>query len=166
MPTWSETNEDFLQKAGFNLPALEEVLSERNEIFLFKLHPFTHIKVDTSQFQHILFLNNRMDIYPILPFTDVLITDYSSIYYDYLLIPEKEIVLFPFDYEEYIAKERDLAFDFNEYTPGVRFYSFNELIDAIHTGRHFPNTKKKWITDMFWKSNRPENLYEAISSRL
>lgn len=166
MPTWRETKDDFLKRAGFDLSALENVLKERNELFLFKLHPFTKIKVDISQYRHILFLDNRMDIYPLLPFTDVLVTDYSSIYYDYLLMPDKEILLFPFDYEEYIKNERELAFDFDEYTPGVRVYTFTDMLEAIRTGQRFTNEKKDWVMNLFWKSNHPEDLYRAISSRL
>lgn len=164
MPTFRETKDDFMKKAGFDLPALEAVLKERNELFLFKLHPFTRIKVDASLFKHILFMDNKMDIYPVLPFTDVLITDYSSIYYDYLLLPEKEILLFPFDYAEYVSQERDLAFDFDEFTPGMRCYLFNDMLEAIRTGQHFYHTKKEWITDIFWKSDHPQDLYQAISS--
>lgn len=166
MPTWREGNDDFLKKAGFDLQAMENVLKEKNELFLFKLHPFTRITVDTSTYKHILFIDNKMDIYPLLPFTDVLVTDYSSIYYDYLLMPNKEILLFPFDYKEFIASEHDLAFDFDEYTPGARVYTFTDMLEAIRSGQHFINDKKQWIMDVFWKSNRMEDLYQAISSRL
>lgn len=166
MPTWRETKDDLLKKAGFDLQALESVLKEKNELFLFKLHPFTKIEIDTSAYDHILFMDNKMDIYPLLPFTDVLITDYSSIYYDYLLIPDKEILLFPFDYKEYIASERDLAFDFDEYTPGARVYNFIDLLHTIQNGQKYENSKKEWVMDLFWKSNHPEDLYQAISSRL
>lgn len=166
MPTWREGKDDFLKKAGFDLQALENALKEKNELFLFKLHPFTRIKVNTSEYKHILFMDNKMDIYPLLPFTDVLITDYSSIYYDYLLMPDKEILLFPFDYKEFIASEHDLAFDFDEYTPGARVYTFSDMLEAIRSGKHFINDKKQWIMDVFWKSNHPEDLYQAISSRL
>lgn len=166
MPTWRNTGEDFIREAGFDLSQLEKVLHEKNELFLFKLHPFTSIQMDTTQYRHILFLSNKMDIYPVLPFTDVLITDYSSIYYDYLLIPGKEILLFPFDYDEYLHTERDLAFDFDTYTPGERVRTFNELMEAILSGRHFTNDRKQWITDMFWKSDKSEDLYQVIGARL
>lgn len=166
MPTFRENKEDFLKKAGFDLPALEAVLARRNELFLFKLHPFTSIQVDTSRYRHILFMDNKMDIYPLLPFTDVLITDYSSIYYDYLLMPGKEILLFPFDYREYIEKERDLAFPFDEYTPGERVNTFPQLLQAIDEGRHFANERIEWVKDQFWKSPHPVDLYQAIVARL
>lgn len=166
MPTFREKNKNFLESVGFDLSALEAVLARRNELFIFKLHPFTPVKADTGRYRHILFMDNKMDIYPLLPFTDVLITDYSSIYYDYLLIPGKEILLFPFDYREYIEKDRDLAFPFDEYTPGERVNTFSELLQAIDEGRHFANERIEWVKDQFWKSPHPVDLYEAISSRL
>lgn len=59
-------------------------------------------------YSNLRIIDSSCDIYPILPFTDVLITDYSSIYYDYMLIPNKQILLFPFDEEEYCTFNRDL----------------------------------------------------------
>ena len=166
MPTFRDSKKDLLEAAGFNLDMLEQALAERDALFLFKLHPFTRVTFDDTRYPHIRLLDNRMDIYPLLPLTDVLVTDYSSIYYDYLLLPDKETVLFPFDYEEYIAGERDLAFDFDTYTPGPRVHTFGQLVEAIREERHFTNEKKAWITGQFWQSDRPEDLYRAIASRL
>lgn len=56
-------------------------------------------------------------------FTDVLITDYSSILYDYLLMQEKETVLFLFDYEEYV-RDRDFYYPFEENVVGRKVSSF------------------------------------------
>ena len=165
MPTFRETKANLLEAAGFDLDVLEQTLARKNELFLFKLHPFTRVNFDDTRYPHIRLLDNRMDIYPVLPFTDVLITDYSSIYYDYLLIPDKEILLFPFDYREYISGQRDLAFDFDTYTPGPRVHSFQELAAAIDEGKHFENERKQWVTDQFWHSRRPQDLYEAIGAR-
>ena len=165
MPTWREDGSDFLQAAGFDLPALEEALKRNNELFVFKLHPFTKMCVDTSRYRHILFMDRRMDVYPLLPFTDVLVTDYSSIYYDYLLLEGKETLLFPFDYEKYVTNERDLAFDFDRYTPGFRVYTFEELLEVVRQGSPIPNEKRDWVIEQFWKSSRYEDLYEAIGAR-
>lgn len=164
MPTWRVSRgKDFLREAGFDLDVLEKALEAAGALFLFKLHPFTKLTVDTSAYKHILFLDCRMDIYPLQPFTDVLITDYSSIYYDYLLIPGKEILLFPFDYEDYVATDHDLAFDFDEYTPGERVTTFAELAVRIREGSHFASVRKEWVTRQFWGDPETRrDLYEAI----
>ena len=46
------------------------------------------------------------------------------IYYDYILMPEKDVLLFPFDYQDYIRNSRDLAYDYLTYTPGVKSLEF------------------------------------------
>jgi len=106
-------------------------------LFIFKLHPLTvfeKINLDeVNKFSNLTVMDKNMDIYPILPFTDCLISDYSSIYYDYLLMKDKEVYLFPYDYEEYILKSRSLAFDYNKQMPGRRFEDFNDLLGSINT---------------------------------
>ncbi|MBR2863290.1 MAG: CDP-glycerol glycerophosphotransferase family protein [Bacteroidaceae bacterium] len=164
MPTWRGGKKDFIRQAGFDLGRLEEALAATDSLFLFKLHPMTKISIDTAAYPHIVFLDNRMDIYPLLPFTDVLVTDYSSIYYDYLLMPEKEILLFPFDYQEYVTEDRDLAFDFDEYTPGERVYSFDELVQQIAAKAHFSLPQREWITQQFWgDAAHRRDLYQAVA---
>jgi CDP-glycerol glycerophosphotransferase (TagB/SpsB family) len=46
------------------------------------------------------------DIYKILPSLDILITDYSIVLFDYLLL-ERPIIFAPFDLEEYMEKTTD-----------------------------------------------------------
>lgn len=164
MPTWRETRYDFITSAGFNFKELDKVLKEKNEVFLLKLHPSTKLDIENMNgLENILILNNKMDIYPVLPFTDVLITDYSSIYYDYLLMENKQVLLFPFDYNEYITKARDLAFDFDTYTPGKRANNFEELLYYIKNDTPLDFPKKEWITQQFWNGNK-DNLLRKIET--
>lgn len=54
------------------------------------MHPATRMNFDViGKCTNVILLDKSMDVYPLLPKTDVLITDYSSIYYDYILMPEK-----------------------------------------------------------------------------
>lgn len=164
MPTFRERGQDFLKEAGFDLDRLEEAMAEKNELFVFKLHPFTRIKLDTSKYNHIVFMDSRTDIYPLLPLSHVMITDYSSIYYDYMLMPDKDILLFPFDYEEYIKYERDLAWDFETYMPAERFYTFDALLEAIRSGARYPYPDKDFIQSHFWGKDAHKDLYKAIEN--
>ncbi len=163
MPTFRDENKNFLEQSGIDLKKLNDTLKAQNKLFILKLHPFTRINMDLCAFDHILTVNNKTDIYPILPFTDVLITDYSSIYFDYLLMKNKSILLFPFDYQKYIEEDRDLAFDFVTYMPGQHVYNFNALIETIKSGKIQVSDKNEWIRNQFWYSPHPQNLYDAIS---
>ena len=46
-----------------------------------------------------------------LQYTSAMITDYSSIYFDYLLL-DKPIIFFPFDKEDYLNNQRDIVYNF------------------------------------------------------
>ena len=108
-----------------------------------------------------------MDVYPLLPFTDMLITDYSSIYYDYILMDDKGVLLFPFDIEEYKKSSNRLAFDYDEYTPGPRVYTFEDMIEYLMKGDYrYDSAERKKILRLFWGNNYNEKsigqLYERI----
>ena len=164
MPTWRETRKNFIEEAGFDFRQLNDVLVDIDAVFLLKLHPECNLDVKTiGDFKNIIILDKRIDIYTVLPFIDVLITDYSSIYYDFLLLNNKDILLFPFDYEEYISAGRDLAFDYNVYTPGNKAYTIEELMDYIKNDISLDFKEKKWIKDQFWKSTSHRcDLYKEI----
>ena len=70
------------------------------------------------------------DVYPVLRLCDCLITDYSSIYFDYLFV-NKPIIFFPYDYEQYTTDERLLLFGYEEMTPGKKCYDQDALEQAI-----------------------------------
>ena len=167
MPTWRDNGRNFIETAGFDLSILNNILIKNNELFIFKLHSKTIINLEKiKNYSNIIVLNNSYDIYPILPFTDMLITDYSSIYTDYLLL-KKDIVIFDFDKEEYMSKDRDLLLDFDKYTPGTRAHNFSELCSIIsnHTDCHISNYDE--VMDIYWGAkDNPLNVFEEIRKRL
>ena len=89
-------------------------------------------------------------------------TDYSSIYYDYILIPGKRVVLFPFDREDYLARCRDLMYDFDEYTPGRRAHTFDELLRLLESNGQSctDDADIQRVRQLFWATDR--RLYPQI----
>lgn len=150
MPTWREDRSDFITNSGIDFDILNRVLQEKCALFLLKLHPATNLSIDISVYSNILIVDKNIDIYSVLPITDILITDYSSIYYDYILMKKKGVLLFPFDYSNYISQDRDLAFDFDIYTPGNRAYTFEELLKFIENDNSSLFEKREWIIEQFW----------------
>lgn len=67
---------------------------------------------DIHDFSNISILDNEMDIYPLLPHIDILITDYSSIMYDFSLMKGKRTILYTFDIDTYSKQSRPLYEDF------------------------------------------------------
>lgn len=163
MPTFRETGEDFLAAAGFDFAALDALMEKLNGLFLLKLHPFTRWNAGALRaFSHIVVLPNDIDVYPLLPLTHTLVTDYSSIYYDYILIPGKRVVLFPFDREDYLARCRDLMYDFDEYTPGRRAHTFDELLRLLESNGQSctDDADIQRVRQLFWATDR--RLYPQI----
>ena len=129
MPTWRDDDPDYFSKININFESLNETLKELNYGFFLKMHPLTR-NVPVKKYSHIFQINNDVDIYPFLVFTDFLITDYSSIFFDYLLL-NKEIIFIPYDFENYTEK-RNLYFDYDEITPGIKYKSFEEFTEALY----------------------------------
>lgn len=123
MPTWREGEDNNFKNINLYLKELNNFFKKENMILLIKLHPLTNIFLENLE--NIIVLENDIDIYPILPLTDCLITDYSSVFFDYLLL-NKEIIFFPFDKEKYL-KNRELYFEYNLITPGIKIRNFLEI---------------------------------------
>lgn len=125
MPTWRDTNPNFLANLDINWEGINMSLINKNNFLIVKAHPQSNADF-LKQFSHITVLDPTIDVYPFLPFTSCLITDYSSIYFDYLLT-NKNIVLFTFDYDEYVKNSRDFAYPFDENMIGYRMNKSSEL---------------------------------------
>ncbi len=165
MPTWRDQNPDFLTNLQWDFEKLNAILQEKQQLFVLKLHPMSTTKaLEQASFTNILILPSDLDIYPLLPFTDVLITDYSSIYYDYILMDGKDVILFPYDIQDYIQKSRDLAFDYSSHTYGHTVYDFHNLIETVkHELYHNDRQKQEKIKQLFWGNNSHNDIYTKIN---
>src|SRR5208283_2067110 len=70
------------------------------------------------------------DIYEVLHLCDILITDYSSIFFDFLKF-NKPIIFYPYDFLEYQKLDRCFYFDYKQFVPGPIVYSFDEMLKLI-----------------------------------
>ena len=168
MPTWRNSHRDFIAQSGISWKKLDKLMKDKNEIFVLKLHPFTKIDVDgLSNYDNILLYPSVCDVYTILPFVDCLITDYSSIYTDFLMM-NKEIILFVFDYEEYLSCSYELS-DYATYFVGKKVYDFEQLFDVLNSEEdcRVPPTKYDFLMEFFWSSNRNKiDLIDKIENSL
>lgn len=163
MPTWREDNKNFLDDFLLHLRNLNKHLKQKNKLLLLKLHPRTPLinRNSINNYSNLILLNNKIDIYPILPFTDTLITDYSSIYYDYILMKEKRTIFFIPDYNSYI-KCRDLAFDYFSSIKGDIVYDFNGLLNKIISDDHHYYNNDDIIKDFWGISDDKRDIHKAI----
>lgn len=62
--------------------------------------------------------------------SDLLISDYSSIAIEFAAL-NKPVILFTYDFDNYVSADRGFYFDLRETSPGVLVYSSDELISCI-----------------------------------
>ncbi len=70
------------------------------------------------------------NINTILPEIDFMVTDYSSIAYDFLLI-DRPIIFIPYDLDEYSKDPGFIVDDYDTWTPGLKTTLLNEFISYI-----------------------------------
>lgn len=155
----------------FDLAKLEGFCKKNDCLFLIKKH-FYHNKEnsDLSAYPHIIDLTTRNDIdtQELMYNTDVLITDYSSCYIDYLLL-DRPIVFYCFDYEHYLKADREMYFNYDDVTPGAHARNFDELLPALQhalDGNERYKDRQEQVKNLFYsKENQgivAPRLVEAI----
>jgi len=131
MPTFRDVGGDFFASAGFDFDLLNEKMADINGVFYIKVHPNANLDgFCLDDYANIKVVPASADPYPLMPYVDVLITDYSSIYIDFLLL-DKPIVFFAFDLPHYLATCRDMYFDYKEVTPGKLAVDFQQLLTSL-----------------------------------
>lgn len=118
---------------NYNFDELNQSLESLNSKLFIKLHYF-HLKTHTfKNLSHLYFITDddiEQDIYTVLNKFDIMITDYSSVHFDYLLT-KKPIIFAPFDKEKYIKNDREFYFNYDEVTPGPQANNWKEILVYI-----------------------------------
>ncbi len=163
MPTWRDNGRDFIKDANINFELLNCVMQKKNHFLILKLHHMTKLTINLKKYKNIFLLDNNLDVYPILPFTDCLITDYSSIFFDYKLM-KKEVILFPFDKEEYIAKDREMYYSYDFVTENQSVANnFEELIELIQSDKISINDNNL-LKEMIFETRGIDSSEEIVKS--
>lgn len=124
---------DFFYAYKFGFSKMEKFLSANNARLWIRLHQFNMPdealmrKIESSDY---IFMHQHEDIYEELSSFDILITDISSIYFDYLLL-DRPIVFSAFDLDKYISQERGLYYEYADVTPGPKADDWNEVLVEV-----------------------------------
>lgn len=135
MPTWKDylkVNQVVAESKEL-LDYLDANLRE-DQILYVNLHHRVSDSLDYSQFKRIRQFPPTVDSYKLLALTDALITDYSSVFYDYLAL-RRQIVLYCADYELY-RKKRGTYMDLME-LPFDKAVTPEEVLAAINRGKTY-----------------------------
>jgi CDP-glycerol glycerophosphotransferase len=170
MPTFRDSGGDPMSDRALDMKGLNEFSQKNRFIFIFKFHPDPYFTYEKIEFSNIIWYDNANDVYPAIPLGDLLITDYSSIYMDFLLL-DRPVIFFPYDYEKYIRSDRGIQFDYEWITPGRKCRTPKELQDEITKilvqGLDDHREKRKEILDIAFKykdGNSSERLWTFIKN--
>ncbi|MCM1577856.1 MAG: CDP-glycerol glycerophosphotransferase family protein [Ruminococcus sp.] len=112
-------------------------LSKYGMLFILKVHPAQEeLPIFKTTYSNILILSNhdldemRIQLYQFIPLSDALVTDYSSIGIDYMLL-DKPIIFTLDDYDDYASSRGFYPLNAIDYMPGYHVYSIAEMEDAI-----------------------------------
>ena len=133
-PTWRD--DEFYEKGQYkfslklNLDKLKESLGEEY-ILLVRTHYFIADKLDLSDYKGFAVDVSRYDdIAELYLISDILITDYSSVFFDFANL-RRPILFYTYDLDKYQNMLRGFYIDIHTEVPGPLVFTTEEIIDKI-----------------------------------
>ncbi len=168
-PTWRDTGKTRLFPFDdFDIKQLEQFLNVNNAIILLRIHKneLKQHNLEENAVMRICGGDDVQEINELLPFINILVTDYSSVYIDQLLI-DKPMIFIPYDLKEF-SKIRGFNFDFNEVAPGPKVDTFSDFLAQIKRYLHNPaldSSDRNIIKERFHKyydDKSSQRVYKKI----
>lgn len=120
-------------KGRFELPFDVERFADTfgdRYVLLVRAHYLHHVVLPPSVRGRVIDVSTHHDVTPLLALADGLITDYSSVMFDYVLL-DRPMFFFAYDYEEYVYEGRGTYFDLLERAPGPVVRTEDELLAVV-----------------------------------
>lgn len=151
-PTFRDNSHDgsgYVYDTHINFERLRAELGEEY-IILFRAHYFIANSFDFGKYEGFIYDVSRIDdITPMYLISDILVTDYSSVSFDFANL-KRPIMFYMYDLDEYADSIRGFYFSVNE-LPGDIIRTEDELISSI----------KKCSSSVF----KPDERYERFNSK-
>lgn len=131
LPTFRDVTANDLSYKIFSENTLAQKLLEQKNILVVQKNHNSRLK-ERSFVGPCLYLPEDVDTQKLLLASDAIITDYSSVYIDYLHL-QRPIFFYPYDIETYQSLDRGFNFDYydDKITPGPKAVNEQQLLDFI-----------------------------------
>lgn len=175
-PTWRDN--EYYQKGEYKFATemdfdeMKEALSD-DYVLIVKYHYL--VKENINWYKHESFIiecDSTWDIQELYLISDILITDYSSVMFDYAIL-RRPILFFAYDLEHYKDSLRDFYFDMFEEVPGPIIKNTKKLIEEIKSlntkdyevkyGKKYDNFQNKY--NEFDKGTASKYIINLIKNR-
>jgi CDP-glycerol glycerophosphotransferase (TagB/SpsB family) len=159
-PSWrhGRNHTRFFPFDDFDKGDLVSFLESRNILLLLRPHvaELSHLSLKvfleslSGSSKFIRFSSHEVfpDVNTILPFVDFLISDYSALFHDYLLL-DRPLLFVPYDYEEF-SKKNGFLYDYYENLPGPEITNYSYLckkLDELLCGEDLYKNKRRCLLD-------------------
>lgn len=133
-PTWRDNQfyakGEYKFATALDFDAVKDALSDEY-VMIVKYHYLVKDNVDWSRYEGFVYhFGETEDISSLYLVSDILITDYSSVMFDYSVL-NRPMIFFAYDLEDYKNNLRGFYFDFLEEAPGPVVLDNASLIDSI-----------------------------------
>ncbi|MER8235955.1 CDP-glycerol glycerophosphotransferase family protein [Streptomyces sp. NPDC094049] len=116
-------------RAPFDIEEFADRFGDTHTL-LIRTHYLNSVSLPPSVRGRVVDVSHHHDVAPLLALADGLITDYSSVMFDYGLL-DRPMVFFTYDYEEYAKENRGTYFDLKEHAPGPVVTTQDELFSVV-----------------------------------
>lgn len=154
-PTWRDDDYYGPAQYRFDLPLDLEMMKKLKDRYFFVLrtHYFIadHLNIPDEDKDFVMDQSRYNDIGELYLISDVLITDYSSVFFDFANL-RRPILFYVYDFEKYAGVLRGFYFDMTTGCPGPLLKTNEEVLDAlenIDTVEEAYKDKYKEFTDKF-----------------
>ncbi|MEB5881595.1 CDP-glycerol glycerophosphotransferase family protein [Enterococcus gallinarum] len=156
-PTWRDDYFVSIGKYKFHMPFdLEKITASigKEDVLIIRPHYLVADSIDILGYEKNVFISLDEDINDLFLISDTLITDYSSVFFDYSIL-RRPMIFYPYDLAYYENSLRGFYLDYNQ-VPGDIVYKEEELYNrlsmqyeksSIEKIDSFFNTYNDWETE-------------------
>lgn len=156
-PTWRDDEYHKVGQYKFNLTLDLNLLKQELEeeyIIVLRMHYFISDNIDLSDFEGFAYDYSKYnDINDLFIISDMLITDYSSVFFDFANL-KRPILFFTYDMEKYKGMLRGFYIDMENDLPGPLLYTSEEVLNSV---KNIEQVEKKF-------SLKYANFYDTFCS--
>lgn len=118
-----------------DLDRIQKLCEQKDFVFVIKKHFYHRNEEENLEKYPSIYdiTHETIDTQVLLTQSDVLVTDFSSCFIDYLTL-DRPIIYYAYDYDEYMAKERDYYWKYDKITAGYTTKTkgdFNKALDSV-----------------------------------
>ncbi|MFA8342122.1 MAG: CDP-glycerol glycerophosphotransferase family protein [Rhodothermaceae bacterium] len=174
MPTFRDHNKKYSSKFIEHKEQFKAFLDYNEDIIVIeKSHlqdseEAVELKLEFGNYKNIS--DGNIDTQELLLMTDVLITDYSGVFIDFLHL-NRPVIFYSYDLEEYLSS-RGFFYDYYQIACGKIVNNFDDLLTAIKeykTNSDLDLSKRKQAAELFYKysdGNSSDRVFQQIKELL